>query len=472
MKTFLSALILLLFLTIPGFSQPQMIWTDPVAFTDSVSDNFNVSMPGLFSYGNGFLMAAWEKRIDANTTALFGRDVMSFSTPFPILSQPDVQYRQPCVVNWISGDTLCVVIYETNQNGNWDIYGSKILQNGTVAATFPIRNTSADEINFRYSTGRGMVWEENGAIIISNYQIGNDPSLMTTLTIDAGECHEPVISGGNCAWIKSTGMDSILWYSAFHYDTQSWSAPMQLSDGVNKNLAMGDDYSSLTWQKKEGDFWRLKIGDLYSQTYTSVGDFEGSNNIDPALTSALIVTKQYPGQAAFYSFSSDVTGNFEVYVNQSLFDTTFFNISNHPTLNLHPQFYSSMEYLIGYETIFLFWESLRNHHSQIWMSHMDIPEGIEDHEQGTVPTIQNSPNPFAESTRICYSLVQECHTSLIVYDLFGKQIVVLQNGRSQKGYHTLNWDGKDGNGNPVPPGIYVCSLRANEHTIQRKLTVY
>jgi flagellar hook assembly protein FlgD len=40
------------------------------------------------------------------------------------------------------------------------------------------------------------------------------------------------------------------------------------------------------------------------------------------------------------------------------------------------------------------------------------------------------------------------------------------------GNHTVNWDGKDINGNNLKRGIYVCTLRTNSVITTKKLIRY
>ncbi|MBL8007313.1 MAG: CotH kinase family protein [Ignavibacteria bacterium] len=68
---------------------------------------------------------------------------------------------------------------------------------------------------------------------------------------------------------------------------------------------------------------------------------------------------------------------------------------------------------------------------------------------------QNYPNPFNPSTRIDFTLFKPGAVSLTIYDYTGKEVVSLLNYEYRNsGNYSLEWNGKDGNGNPVSTGMY------------------
>jgi hypothetical protein len=472
MKKSLFLLIISLSMFISGFGQ-SFVWTDPIPVTDSISTNVNIGLPPLFGFGTDILFGVWEKTIDANTTALYGRNISSMEEPFIMLSQPNVQYRHPMVINWQNGDTLLAVIYETNQNGNWDIYYSKYLSNGTMSPSLPICNTAADEVNFKYQDSFGLVWEQDGAIKFMNYVIGGSPSTATTYNLDQVNCHHPVISTGYCEWEKVIGSDTAVMFSEFHSLTSSWTPSAQLFGGINKNLYCTNDFGAfLIWQSKVDSKWRIKNSQVYDQSFYYVNDFAGANNIEPNLIPVPLVTKgMSPALPSFLSFASDVTGNYEIYVNHDIFDTVYYNISNHATINRHPQFFATMSYLYGYYSAFLFWESWRNNNWQIWVSHIDVPEGIRENGPAGSIILDNYPNPFTGTTTIQYKIAKEGYSSIEIFNTLGKKIRTLKEGSDSQGTHSIVWDGNDADGNRLLPGIYICTLRINDNLIQRKIAV-
>ncbi len=68
------------------------------------------------------------------------------------------------------------------------------------------------------------------------------------------------------------------------------------------------------------------------------------------------------------------------------------------------------------------------------------------------------PNPFNPSTAIAYDLPQAGPVALVVYDLRGREVIRLAEGRREAGYHQVSWAGRDAAGREVPTGIYIARL--------------
>jgi hypothetical protein len=81
----------------------------------------------------------------------------------------------------------------------------------------------------------------------------------------------------------------------------------------------------------------------------------------------------------------------------------------------------------------------------------------------------NDPNPFRSTTTIRFGVPVEMQIKIAVYDLMGREIVVLHDGITPPGYHGVEWDGRDPTGNPVSNGMYFYQLRTPERTITRKM---
>jgi hypothetical protein len=78
---------------------------------------------------------------------------------------------------------------------------------------------------------------------------------------------------------------------------------------------------------------------------------------------------------------------------------------------------------------------------------------------------QNRPNPFNPSTRIPFVMDQSRHVTIAVYDVAGSRVRTLVDEVKPAGSHTVDWDGRDGNGKAVASGVYVVRLEAGRtHT--------
>ena len=84
---------------------------------------------------------------------------------------------------------------------------------------------------------------------------------------------------------------------------------------------------------------------------------------------------------------------------------------------------------------------------------------------------QNRPNPFNPSTVIEYILPVRNFIEIMIIDLAGHQVRVLDAGYKSEGFHTVSWDGLDEHGNPAASGVYLYTLKAGGFTQTKKLTL-
>lgn len=82
---------------------------------------------------------------------------------------------------------------------------------------------------------------------------------------------------------------------------------------------------------------------------------------------------------------------------------------------------------------------------------------------------QNYPNPFNPGTSIQISLPHRADVSVTVYDVLGREVARLINGRMDAGTHTLRWEGRDAAGRPAASGIYFCRLTADTFSAVRRM---
>ncbi len=84
---------------------------------------------------------------------------------------------------------------------------------------------------------------------------------------------------------------------------------------------------------------------------------------------------------------------------------------------------------------------------------------------------QNSPNPFAASTRLRFLLDRERDVRIEVLDVTGRRVATLVDGPLGEGSHAVDWDGRDAEGRPAAAGIYFCRLTAGDITLARRMVL-
>jgi hypothetical protein len=80
--------------------------------------------------------------------------------------------------------------------------------------------------------------------------------------------------------------------------------------------------------------------------------------------------------------------------------------------------------------------------------------------------LQNYPNPFNPSTVISYSLPSATNIKLVVYNILGQSINILENGFKNAGNYSLNF-----NASNLPSGIYFYRLEAGQFTQVKKMMI-
>lgn len=81
----------------------------------------------------------------------------------------------------------------------------------------------------------------------------------------------------------------------------------------------------------------------------------------------------------------------------------------------------------------------------------------------------NYPNPFNPSTTIKFGLPEDSHVKLTIYSITGQKVITLIDNLFSRGYHEINWNGKNEFGTLVANGIYIYELKAGSKRILNKM---
>jgi flagellar hook assembly protein FlgD len=79
------------------------------------------------------------------------------------------------------------------------------------------------------------------------------------------------------------------------------------------------------------------------------------------------------------------------------------------------------------------------------------------------------PNPFVESTDIAFSVPTAGRVSVRIYDVTGRLVRTVFDRTVMSGQYTHVWDGRDGNGHAVSPGVYLVRFEAGRLAATRKV---
>lgn len=78
--------------------------------------------------------------------------------------------------------------------------------------------------------------------------------------------------------------------------------------------------------------------------------------------------------------------------------------------------------------------------------------------------LQNYPNPFNPSTTIAFELAKDSKVNLSIYDILGKRIATLLDGKMNAGFYTKTWYA-----NSLASGVYIVRLQAGDVTKTNKI---
>jgi len=71
---------------------------------------------------------------------------------------------------------------------------------------------------------------------------------------------------------------------------------------------------------------------------------------------------------------------------------------------------------------------------------------------------QNYPNPFGGHTQIDFFVPEKSDVRFTIMTNEGRKVQDIVNGTMEHGWHTISWNGKDGNGFPMSKGFYIGQL--------------
>ena len=77
---------------------------------------------------------------------------------------------------------------------------------------------------------------------------------------------------------------------------------------------------------------------------------------------------------------------------------------------------------------------------------------------------QNYPNPFNPNTKIEYTIPEDTHVKIVLYNILGKEIKILKNSEVKMGRYTLNINFSD-----LPSGVYIYKMETLKFKDSKKI---
>ncbi len=98
-----------------------------------------------------------------------------------------------------------------------------------------------------------------------------------------------------------------------------------------------------------------------------------------------------------------------------------------------------------------------------------VPRG--DGSADTALGLRVMPNPSRAAVTMRYMLPAAGTVRAAVYDLLGREVIVLKGGPESAGSREVAWDGLDSRGERVSPGIYFVRFTAGDAAVARKVVM-
>jgi hypothetical protein len=113
------------------------------------------------------------------------------------------------------------------------------------------------------------------------------------------------------------------------------------------------------------------------------------------------------------------------------------------------------------------WARAESTSMSIWTAIIDMTVGIEPQQEMMPFNLeQNYPNPFSETTYFPFKLMEQSQVTLIVYDVFGREVATLFSEKRGLGKYVETFDN---NVYHLKPGAYYFTLSSGNHVQKQKM---
>ncbi len=450
---------IVIFISVSVKSQYET-WSNPIALTDSSSYNSNPELATLPEYSYGNLFMFYEKRQQPQgISQIWWKNISAPNSEEQILigGLPDVDYLNPKILN---NDIL---VYECNISGNYDLYGIKIDEFGTVGNSFQLTDTEYDERSF-YGENYYLpycCWESNGNIIIADIDYSSDSlQFLNLITIDTGNCNSPSCLYKFITWQKIENNESHIYYSEKEYSSSDWSEPdtiIHTNDNTNLSVsrAVMDGGDHVCWQSSNNVYYKIKYpgAEIYSPDFSDI-----ENYYEPTVYTLVILSKYDPD---LHSFVGETESIRNIYISDGMYSNNVIQLTNDTLIEKKPRFLTGRYFTGAYE-IYNMWQTEINGYDVLYTSFAIFSiGGINDN---TMIELNIAPNPVSNNQNIIISSPENISIySAQIYSVSGELILKTDfNSKSQQ--HEIDLKN-------ALPGVYFIKIQTSQGESVKKLII-
>ncbi|MFH1196397.1 MAG: T9SS type A sorting domain-containing protein [bacterium] len=228
-------------------------------------------------------------------------------------------------------------------------------------------------------------------------------------------------------------------YSFYNADSSRCILSLDFNDETGKNLFK----ESSTFNLEESNIQYVK---------SNAPIFSRSPKVNAAVYSTYYAIDWDPqdgNSAKSFVVEKSVDGN-------KYTEIHFTDYKNDPT----ETYYYSDPLIPGTEIVYYRIKQINNDGSVVYSPQVKLGLG----EKELFVLKQNYPNPFNPFTTISIDILEDTFIEIAVFNVVGKKLVTLHEGRINEGLHSFDFDGSN-----YPSGIYFCEVKSPNSTVVKKM---
>ena len=466
-------------------------WSPLKRLTSGYKDtNPDFTSPQYFSFSNFpfWEFMVFQRKIDTASQVCiirFGKDGPVDTAKY--LTTNNYQKRNPCVASklFFFNDTIrySMALWESNQNGKWDIYGS-YYSAGVWSAPFPMDSGAGNKFNPKAvqinETEFGIVYTKDDDIIYRRYNaqtrtVLSESNLSSSITGACGNCLISV-TGTNALRVnfrsKKPDNNFCIYKATSGNNGDAWAAPDTLAfTGNNLNVQMAQAYSTqqifesnrsgksaiYNYNTSFGNQLETVVASPYFNYYglktwyfPIITDQSIISDISAVVRKSPDSTKIMFNVASSSTFGRDsiTAGDTSKNITIALNNGIRFDISKYSlfaVFNLDSAGYTSLYYKYRYYAP----------NDVINTSTLAAKE---------FNLHQNYPNPFNPTTKIKFDIPKSSDIKIIIFDAVGREVNNISKNNLTAGSYEYEFNGEN-----LSSGIYYLKLQTRDFSKSVKM---
>jgi hypothetical protein len=457
-------------------------WSDPAPASDSVTDNRNAILKDVLYNGDFTYLLFWERSEDPGSTSIYCRNIYEMDEPFPVVSGQNFHCTNPRIIETsYDNDTLFYLFYESDQNGNSDIYYTIYTLNGFTEPVL-FAGSASDESHFRCNINGFMAWKEGDKIKTARLYRDNSPFTITIpVTLDSSGCSMPDVSLAYdphyVVWHKQQNDSSYIMMKYWDGSLPGSILYRSSVDITSLKFAAGscsDESEVISWENVDNGFHTIHALSLYSND-EFVSFFEQEGLFSPSMAIYYIPVETFY-ESGILTFIYGSEQDNDVYINEDAYQIPiyiwdYYNFSSSPYLEANPIIFQGKYTDIDNRDMFLIWESSRNEHWQLFFSFTSIycGGGINEQEMTVISGLNIFPNPVKNACDINYSLSERSTVSIQLCSTNGKQVTLMDQTIQEKGDQVFRFDFERILPGNIFAGVYLIKVQAGNNLVSGKI---